>query len=102
MAEELKHPQITDDQLELWLAHPATRAFLSCIGWAVNDSIEAAGSGKLVDSSSADLTHALLHRALGEQDGLRKAADPARMLEYYNMIFYPPNEEETEDGGNAG
>lgn len=97
MSEETKYPQVTDTQVELWLANPVTRVFVQCLGWKNADSVEAAGTGKVTDSSSADMTHAMLHRSFGHQDAFKEAADPERMLEFYQMIFHPPPKEETND-----
>ncbi len=99
-AEDLKYAQVTETQVELWLASPVTKTFLQCLEWKRLDSVESAGTGKLIDSSSADLTHALLHRALGQQDAYTEARRCETMLDFYEMIFHPPppdEEEETED-----
>ena len=98
MSKETEFRQVTEAQVELWLASPVTRALLQCLEWKRLDTVDAAGTGKLTDSSSADLTHALLHRALGQQDVYYECARPEAMLEFYEMIFHPPPpEEETED-----
>lgn len=90
-----QHPQITQAMLELWLANPVTVAVLSCYGWKLADTRDAAGSGKLTDSSSADLTHALLHRAFGQQDAYEQAQKPEELLEFYGMII---REDDDDDG----
>ena len=95
--EALEYPQVTTDQIDIWLASPVTKAVLSCLEWKRDDTKDAAGSGKLTDSSNADLTHALLHRALGQQDAYDEARDPRALLEHYNMIFVPEDEDETDD-----
>ena len=97
MSEETEYPQITSDQLDLWFANPVTKAYLHCLAWKTADIVEQTGTGKLVDSSNADMTHALLHRALGQQDSLTEAALPEKLLEFYDMIYRPPAKEETED-----
>ena len=79
--EPLEFPQVTEAQLEIWLASPVTEAYLDCLDWKRRDTIEAAGSGKLTDSSNADMTHALLHRSLGQQDAYAEAAKPEKLLE---------------------
>lgn len=90
---ELPFPQITEPQMEIWLASPVTKAYLQCLEWKRADNRDAAGSGKLVDSASADVTHAMLHRALGQQDGYLEAGKPETLLDFYEMIFRPPKEE---------
>lgn len=94
---DLEHPQVTEAQVELWLASPVTKTFLRCLEWKRLDTVDAAGSGKLIDSSSADLTHALLHRSLGQQDVYYECGRPEPMLDFYEMIFHPPEEEETDE-----
>ncbi len=94
MPKEVEHPQVTEAQVEMWLANPVTKAFIACLNWKRKDTRDQAGDGSIVDSSNADLTHGLLHRALGQQDGFRDAADPEDLLEHYEMIFHPPPPEE--------
>ena len=93
MAKELEHDQVTETQVEIWLAGSVTKTFLQCLEWRRLDTRDAAGSGALIDSSSADLTHALLHRALGKQDAYTEAQHCETMLDHYQMIFHPPEEE---------
>lgn len=100
MAEELKYPQLTEDQVDLWQSNQVTKAFIQCLTWKAADVAEAAGTGKLADSGNADLTHALIHHALGQQDAYGKAAQPEELLDFYNLIFRPPPEDEEEQ--NAG
>lgn len=97
MAEELKYPQLTQDQIEIWMASPVTQIFIQCMQWHAKESVQHLGLGHVVDSSSADLTHAMTHRELGRQDAYAKAAQPVTQLEYFNMIVIPPEEEPEED-----
>lgn len=94
MAIELNHPQVTDDMIEIWLRSPVTIAYLKCLEFKRKDTRDAAGTGLLIDSSSADTTHALLHRALGQQDAYREASLPKEFLAFYNMIFIPEPEDD--------
>ncbi len=89
MAKELRHPQVTQEQIDLWLAQPVSKVFLSCLEFKRLDIRDAAGDGTLVDSSNADLTHAVIHHALGQQAMLAEAADPRRLMEFYEMVFIP-------------
>ncbi len=89
MAKELRHPQVPQEVVDLWLALPVTRAFLQCLEWRRLDTRDAAGDGTLVDSSNADLTHAVIHRALGQQDVYKELSDPVEILNYYDMIMEP-------------
>ena len=97
MPKEVEFPQVTEAQVELWLASPVTKTFLQCLEWKRQDTVDAAGSGKLIDSASADLTHALLHRALGQQDAYIEAQRCELLLEFYEMIFHPPPPDEEEE-----
>ncbi len=98
MPEEVKnYPQITPDQLELWLANPVTKGYLRCLSWKEADTVEQAGTGKLVDSSNADMTHAMLHRALGQQDALKEAALPEKLFDFYRMVYRPPPETDEDE-----
>lgn len=98
MAKEPEFSQVTEPQVEIWLANSVTKTFMKCLAWKCLDVRDAAGSGTLVDSSSADLTHALLHRALGQQDAYTEAQKPEELMDHFEMIFHPPpKEEEKED-----
>lgn len=96
-AQKLAEPQITQDQYDLWLTNPVTIAFLKCLEWKRLDIRDALGNGALTDSSNADLNHALTHRYLGEQDAYRAAHIPWDLLTFYNMVFFPPVEEENDE-----
>ena len=87
MSEETEYPQITPDQLDLWLASSTTKAYLRCLAWKTADTVEQGGTGRLVDSSNADMTHAMMHRNLGQQDAFKEAALPEKLLEFYRMIY---------------
>jgi len=97
LPKEVEFPQVTEAQVELWQASPVTKTFLQCLEWKRLDNVDSAGTGKLVDSSSADLTHALLHRSLGQQDAYTEAQRTEQLLDFYEMIFHPPPEEEESD-----
>lgn len=96
MPKEVEHTQVTAIQVELWLADITTRKFLQCLEWKRLDTKDSAGSGEIVDSSNADLTHALIHRALGQQDVYAELQEPDTLLDFYGMIQHP-EPEETED-----
>ncbi|MGI9250910.1 MAG: hypothetical protein ACR2PR_06900 [Pseudohongiellaceae bacterium] len=97
MAQELSEPQITQDQFDIWLTSPVTVAYLKCLEYKRLDTQDAAGSGRLVDSSNADLTHAIMHRALGQQDAYRAAYIPWDLLTFYQMVFIPEPKEENDE-----
>ena len=97
MAQELPEAQITQDQYDIWLTSPVTIAYLKCLEFKRLDTRDAAGEGKLVDSSNADLTHAMLHRALGQQDAYRAAHIPWDLLTFYGLVYFPEDEEENNE-----
>lgn len=89
----LEYPQLPESLLDLWLNLPATRIMLQCMHWRIEESIEYSGTGQLVDTSNADLTHGLIHRELGKQDAYSDAANPRKLLEYYDMLEKPEESE---------
>ena len=95
-AQELREPQITEDQFDIWMASPVTSALLKCLEWKRLDEKDAAGSGAIVDSSNSDLTHAMIHRSLGRQDAYEAMQTPFDLLTYYEMVFIPEPEPEEE------
>jgi hypothetical protein len=99
--EPLEFPQVTESMLEIWLANPVTKAYMRCLQWKADDQRDAAGTGELVDSSNADMTHALLHRSLGQRDAYIVAIKPEGLLDYYKMIFRPPPPEEEEEAADG-
>lgn len=99
--EPLEFPQVTEDQIQIWLHNPVTKAYLRCLEWKADDQRDLAGTGKLVDSSSADTTHALLHRALGQRDAYAEAQKPEKLLDFYAMIFRPPPPEEEKEAADG-
>ena len=102
-AQELAEPQITIDQFDIWMRSPVTEVLIKCAKWKLEEEREHAGadSGPYVDSSNADLTHAMIHRSLGRRDAYRMVAYPEQLLEYFNMIEPPAppelEEEETDE-----
>ncbi len=97
----LRFPQVTENQLEIWLASPVTKAYLRCLEWKHADTIDNAGSGKLTDSSNADMTHAMLHRALGQQDAFVECGKVEKLLDFYVLIFHPPPPDEEEEAADG-
>ena len=93
-----KPEQVTPEEVELWLTSRVTKAYLYTIAQDYEQCIRAAGTGALVDSSNADMTHAQLHSAMGKQHAYATCAEPVSMLAAHQMIFEP--EPEKEDGGS--
>ena len=98
MTQELSHPQVTPEQIDLWLANPVTEAYFKCLGWFREDVRDEASNGAIVDSSSADLTHAMIHQNMGQQQALISASDHANLFSKYNMVLVA--DEGEEDAGN--
>ena len=92
-----KRPTVTLTQFELWLNNPVTKVYLNTLEQRLFDEETAAGTGKLVDSSNADMTHAMIHRSLGVQDGLQQARNPERLMSGLNRIDYPEDPEPDAD-----
>jgi len=93
MAKAPRLPQISKDQLDLWLANTVTKTYLEALSWKAADAQDALGTGAILDSSNSDLSHAMSHGALGKQDAYRDAAQPIELLEFYEMVFYPEDKE---------
>lgn len=92
-----KEVQITEAQFEIWLDSPVTRRLLESLETELADQIEKGGNGSLIDSSNADLTHALLHSCLGSQEMLGRLLRLEEFLDYHGKIIYPepePNADE--------
>ena len=94
-----KHPQITEAELEIWQGSRVTAMFMQVLQWKLDKIRDDAGTGKLVDSSNADMTHAMAHQNMGQQDALKWALDPEKMMEADGMILHP--EPEPEEEANA-
>lgn len=88
--EATEYPQVTIDQVELWLAHPVTKSLITALQVSHQSTVQAAGTGKHVDSSNADMTHALMHRSLGQQDVYLEVTSLETLLDTCGLIFYPP------------
>ena len=91
MAEESKldYPQVTPEQIELWLNNSVTKVYFQCLGWKRKDIRNQAGEGQFIDSSNADLTHAMAHVSMGQRDGVQMAMDHESLFSEFNMILLP-------------
>ena len=89
-----QYPKITPEQIELWADNPVTKVLLQCLGWFKADVADDASTGAIVDSSSADLTHAMIHKSLGQQQGLSTAMDFQSLFDRYDMIVLPEPKED--------
>jgi len=92
--QDLPYPQVTQDQIDLWLSNPVTKAYLDCIKWYCEEVTSTLGDGSCVDSSNADLTLSHIHLAMGQQQGLESAGDYIDLLSRFKMI---EEREETEE-----
>ena len=73
-------PQVTQDQLDLWLDHPVTKAYLDALN-AYDRFIEkAAGSGSYIDANNNDRTCYNFAYAAGARGALLEAQHPEAVL----------------------
>jgi len=91
---EDQHKRITQAQFDIWVDSPVTKVYLQCLKWSAEQIQEAIGKGGFVDSTNNDLSMNQLHSALGEQGGLRKAADPKPVLEIHALLEEEIKEDE--------
>lgn len=87
MQETPQYPQVTPEQVQLWESNPVTKAYLKCLEWRREDVRDDASNGSIVDSSCADLTHAFIHKNLGQQEGLTTASAYNSLFAEFNMIL---------------
>lgn len=78
----------------MWQADPVTKTYLKCLGWFKQDIADQVSNGSCVDSSSADLTHAMVHRNLGQQDGISDSTNVDYLFDRYGMILVKEKEED--------
>ena len=98
MAQEpLKYPQVTPEQIQLWEADPVTKVYLQCLDWYHKDVEDKAKGDEIVDSSNADLSHALKHLNLGQQQGLSSSMDYPSLFDRYDMVLLPKEKDNAED-----
>jgi len=72
------------------MANPVTKAYMHCLAWRKADIVELAGKGNYADASNADSTQSAMYRAIGQQDSLKDAAIPEKLLDEFRMIYRPP------------
>ncbi len=100
MSKEASYPTITETQFEIWIDSAPTRALLTAMQLELDELIHNGGNGSLVDSSNADMTHAMIHGCMGKQDMVKKMADIERFLDGFGLIEYPAPKED--DDANTG
>lgn len=96
VSETPQYPQVTPEQIQLWEADPVTKVYLQCLDWYHKDVEDDAKGDKLVDSSSAHLSHGLKHINLGQQQGLSTSMDYQSLFDRFEMVLLP-KEEDDED-----
>lgn len=64
-----------------------TQAYLKCLGWYKLDVIDNASNGAIVNSASADMTHANIHLNMGQQQGLTSAIGYQTLFDRYKMVL---------------
>ena len=82
-----QYPQVIPEQIQLWLNDPVTKVYLQCLDWFKEEVNESASNGSIVDSSCADLTHAMIHQNLGQQQGLTSAIGYQSLFARFGMIL---------------
>ena len=92
--EPMNYPQVTPEQVQLWESNPVTQSYLKCLEWKHADVKDDASSGAIVDSSCADLTHALIHKNIGQQEGLVTATNYNSLFAEFNIIMETENAED--------
>ena len=86
-----EYPQVTTNQIELWLLSPVTQAYLQSLEWYLND-VRDVPLVDMVDSSNADITSSNIHVNMGQEQGLTTAHKYVELLNRYGLI-----EEEKDD-----
>lgn len=84
--QQLREPQVTKAQVELWLDNPVTKTLVKCLQWQANDIRDEIGNGSFLDQANADLTLSRLSKLLGMADGFDAASKVEFMLNHYAMI----------------
>lgn len=87
----LQHPQVTTDQIDIWLTSPVTKAYFSSLDWFHKD-VDEVPVVDMVDSSNSDITSSNIHVNMGQLQGLTTAINYTELLERYGLI-----EEEKKD-----
>ena len=80
------HPQVTKDQIEIWLQNPVTQVYLQSLQWFHEELVEHQGRDGQVDSTSSDVTFAATHINMGQKQGLVTAINYNSILERFGMI----------------
>lgn len=97
---EDKYPRVTAAQLEMWEAHPVTKAFMLCLDLR-HKELEDTPIERLTDSASADLTLSMVHSHMGSKAENRESRNYAALFHRAEMIEIPKivvdGEKEPED-----
>lgn len=88
-----KHKRISQDQLDIWLDSPVTKAYFQCIEWSIEQIRESIGLGGWRDPDNNDHTANHLSQALGKADGMEDAINVLSHLQKHQMIEIPKEEE---------
>ena len=86
MEEELKYPQVTKAQLDLWLELPFTKVYLQCLAWEVDNAVDKAGTLNDLDPASADRSHARAFQYKGLQEGFTASGNVEEILNRSGML----------------
>jgi len=65
---------------------PVTQAYLQCLKWSNLQISEVMGKNGYIDSENMEKTFSALHSAMGEKEGLLRAANPIQIMSTHKML----------------
>ena len=77
---------VTPEQIEIWLEHPVTKAYLTSLDKCIDHLDDSLCGMNLVDSSNASLTMSQIHLVHGKKQGIDTAAGPESIMRQYDMV----------------
>lgn len=77
---------VTPEQIEIWLEHPVTKAYLTSLDKCIDHLDDSLCNMSLIDSSNADLTSSGIHLVHGKKQGIDTAADPTDLMKFYGLV----------------
>ena len=81
-----KFKRVSQVQLDIWLADPTTKAYLTCLKEKQRVIGERLEEGSMIDTTNNDRSMNLIHSALGTKDGLRQACEIEYMFKSCEMV----------------
>ena len=86
MNDKLDYPQITQDQLEVWLNNPVTKTYLQSLYFSHSQEKEAIGNGSCLNKESMERSFAAMNEAEGIKSGLTAAMDVVGLLNKHVLL----------------